>query len=221
MAVFYATQIAFALVYVGATMGHLPPAQRASELLKLGANGDVLAVATFLSTPACLLALIAIIKLKRGASLEDTLALHVPPRAVLVRWVLLVIAYIALADGITWLLGKPIVPPFMELAYRSADSKASLWIALVFLAPLFEEMFYRGFVVTGLASSRLGASGAVILSAILWAAIHTQYDVYWMVTILVLGLLLGVARVKTGSVVTPLVMHMVANGVALAEVALR
>jgi membrane protease YdiL (CAAX protease family) len=75
-------------------------------------------------------------------------------------------------------------------------------------------------MITGLSSSRLGASGAVLLSALAWASIHGQYDWYGIVTIFALGLLLGAARVRTRSVVTPLVMHIAANLIATLEAAL-
>lgn len=220
MAVFYATQTAFVLAYVAATMGNVRPERLAEELAKLDGNGDIFAVATFLSAPACLLAIIAITKLKRGASFEDTLALRIASRSALVRWVLVAIAYAATCDAVTWLLGRPIVPPAVELAYRSADGKAALWIALVLAAPLFEEVFFRGFVITGLAPSRLGASGAVIVSSLVWAAIHSQYDLYGIATVFLLGLVLGAARVSTGSVLVPMAMHMVTNVIATAEAAL-
>jgi membrane protease YdiL (CAAX protease family) len=220
MAVFFATQMAFVLWYAAATMGHIHPDRMLDELAKLENNGDILAVATFLSTPACLLAILAIIKLKRGATFEDTLALRVLPREALVRWVVAVVAFAALADALSWLLGIPIVPPAMELAYRSAEGKAALWVALVLAAPVFEEVFFRGFVVTGLAHSRLGASGAVIIASLVWAGIHSQYDLYGIATIFFLGLIFGAARVKTGSVLAPIAMHMVTNIIATAEAAL-
>jgi membrane protease YdiL (CAAX protease family) len=219
MAAFIATQFAFAFVYMAATMGNLSPERFEREFLKLGSNGDVLAVATFLSTPVCLLAIFAIVKLKRGATLEDTLALRLPEPRVAGRWVLVLIAFAVASDGLTWLLGRPIVPEFMQLAYRTADSKGTLWIALVFLAPVFEEVFFRGFVISGLAPTRLGSSGAVLVSALAWASIHGQYDFYGIATIFVLGVLLGAARVKTGSVVTPLLLHALANLIATLEVA--
>ena len=55
---FVGSQMAFASVYLAATMGRLTPGRAAEELHKLGSNGDVVAVATFLSTPACLLAIL-------------------------------------------------------------------------------------------------------------------------------------------------------------------
>jgi membrane protease YdiL (CAAX protease family) len=51
--------------------------------------------------------------------------------------------------------------------------------------------------------------------------IHIQYDVYGIVEIFVLGLVLGAARVKTGSIILTMFLHFVCNLVATAEAAIH
>ena len=82
-----------------------------------------------------------------------------------------------------------------------------------------EELLFRGFLISGLRPTRLGASGAVLASALLWSAIHGQYDLYGMASIFALGVLLGAARVKTGSVLVAIVMHGLSNAIATLETA--
>jgi membrane protease YdiL (CAAX protease family) len=219
MAVFFAVQWGFAMVFMSATMARVPPERVALELGKLALNGDVVAVSTILSTPACLLALFIAVKLRRGATLDDMLALRLPPLRMLATWLLAAVAFAALSDALTVLLGKPVVPEFMKAVYKSADNRGLLWIAFVVAAPVFEELLFRGFILTGLASTRIGPRGAVIVASVAWALIHTQYDLYGVATILAMGLLFGWARVKTDSVVTPLAMHMAANLIATIEAA--
>ncbi len=219
--VFFAVQIGFYVVFVGATMAHLPPEALAREMAKLATNGDVFAAVTMISSPACALALFAIVALKRGASPSDTLAFDVPSLATFARWLLALVVLAAAFDAFSWLVGKPIVPEFMETTYRSAESKAALWFAVVVAAPLFEELLFRGFVITGLSRSRIGPLGAVIVAAVAWAAIHLQYDLYGIGMIVLLGLLFGAARVRTGSVVVPMALHMASNVIAMAEAAIK
>jgi membrane protease YdiL (CAAX protease family) len=219
--VFFAVQIGFYGVFVASTMAHLPPEALTREMGKLTTNGDVLAAVTLISSPACALALIIIVALKHGASLSDTFALNVAPPAAFVRWLLALAAFAVTSDAVSWLIGEPIVPEFMEAVYRSADSKATLWFAIVVAAPLFEELLFRGFVITGLSRSRIGPIGAVIVAAVAWAAIHLQYDLYGIGTIMLLGLLFGAARVRTGSVVVPMALHMASNVIAMAEAAVK
>jgi hypothetical protein len=138
----------------------------------------------------------------------------------LLRWLAAVVAFSLASDALTWMLGKPIVPEFMRAVYGSAESKGSLWFALILAGPVFEEALFRGFLITGLSASRLGGSGAIMVSSLAWALIHQQYDAYGIATIFALGILLGTARVKSGSLVTPIAMHMVMNLVATLEAAL-
>jgi membrane protease YdiL (CAAX protease family) len=42
---------------------------------------------------------------------------------------------------------------------------------------------------------------------LVWAVIHLQYDIYGMVTVFALGLLFGIARLKTDSIHLLMVMH--------------
>jgi membrane protease YdiL (CAAX protease family) len=53
----------------------------------------------------------------------------------------------------------------------------------------------------------------------IWAAIHLQYDAYGIVTVFILGLLLGVARAQGGTLLLPLAMHSAANLAAAVETA--
>jgi hypothetical protein len=57
----------------------------------------------------------------------------------------------------------------------------------------------------------------VLVTAGLWALMHIQYDAYGIATIFCLGVLLGFARARTGSLLVPLALHSVANLVATLE----
>jgi membrane protease YdiL (CAAX protease family) len=60
----------------------------------------------------------------------------------------------------------------------------------------------------------------LILCSLVWAVVHLQYDVYGIVTIFAGGILLGLAREKTGSITVPMAMHAVWSLVATLEVEL-
>jgi membrane protease YdiL (CAAX protease family) len=59
----------------------------------------------------------------------------------------------------------------------------------------------------------------VVITSLLWALIHLQYGPYEISTVFILGLILGVARLTTGSIYTSIAMHAFVNLVATAEVA--
>lgn len=181
-------------------------------------NGLLLAVSTFVTTPVCLGLIALLIRWRRGWSWRDYLALQPVAVRTVWRWVGLAALLVAAAEGVTWLGGRPVVPEFMIEAYRSATWVPLFWAAIVVVGPLFEELFFRGFLFAGLQHSRLGARGAVLVTALLWSVIHTQYDLFEMAVIFAGGVLLGIARWRTGSTVTTLVLHMFWNLVATVEV---
>jgi membrane protease YdiL (CAAX protease family) len=77
-------------------------------------------------------------------------------------------------------------------------------------APIFEELFFRGFLRTALAS-RLG-SGAILAQAILFGLAHYQTGLGWqnlsiVVAITGLGLVLGYTAQRTGRLAAGMLAH--------------
>lgn len=180
-------------------------------------NGTVFAGATLASALLCVPMIVGVVKLKPGALVEDYLGLRSVPLRWFGVWLAALAAYIVVSDFATHLSGRPIVPEFMATIYDSAQPVWLLWLALVFGAPAAEEMFFRGFLYRGFAASFMGPWGAIALTSLLWAAVHGQYDLWGMGTIFLMGLLFGLARATTRSVLVPLAMHAFANVVATLE----
>jgi membrane protease YdiL (CAAX protease family) len=115
---------------------------------------------------------------------------------------------------------RPVVHDFMRDAYTTADPLWLLWLAVVVAAPAFEEIFYRGFLYYGLAGSRLGVTGATVISALAFASIHIQYELFEITVVFAMGILLAIARQRTGSILVPIGMHALNNFVATVETAM-
>lgn len=122
-------------------------------------------------------------------------------------------------DALTILLERDIVPEFMVQVYTTVEYPALIWVAAVLMAPLLEEMLVRGFLFAGWSRSRLGVKGTILLTSLGWAVVHLQYDFYGCLIIFVHGILLGIARHRTGSIWVPFLMHAVMNVIATLEVA--
>lgn len=219
-AAFVSVQTAVAIGFVVAQIAVSGHALNEAEAASLGASGLLLALATLVSMPIGLALVVLFAKIKRGATVRGYLGLRKVPLRVALLWLSMTLVYAAAVDGLTYALGRSIVPEFMARAYRSAGFLPLLWIALVVAAPLFEEAFFRGFMLEGFRHSRLGAIGAVLLTSLAWAAIHIQYDAYEIGTIFVGGLLLGTAKIRTGSVLLTMAMHSLLNIVATIEAAI-
>ena len=80
---------------------------------------------------------------------------------------------------------------------------------IVFLGPVFEEVFFRGFLYGALKKS-FGISWAIFLSAGCFSLLHT--NLMGFLPILALGVFLAYLREKTGSIVPSIIVHAVHNG---------
>jgi membrane protease YdiL (CAAX protease family) len=186
----------------------------------LATNGDVLAFSAFASAAAALGLVAVFVGLRRGATLRGYLALEPVKLRVVLLWVAVTAVGLTAWDLATALIERPVVPDFMAEAYGSSELLPLLWLAVILAAPLWEELVFRGFAYPGLRCSRYGAAGAIVLPTLIWAGLHAQYDLYDWSFVFLLGILLGWAREKTGTVTVPLLLHVLVNLVATVEVAL-
>jgi uncharacterized protein len=98
--------------------------------------------------------------------------------------------------------------------FRTPTEAWTLSIFNVTLAPLMEELFFRGFLYPVL-TRRLGFSAAVFLTALVFALLHgAQLMFSWgpMLVIFLVGFVLTMVRAKTNSVAAALLVHMAYNG---------
>lgn len=220
MGVFVVLQIVTLGAIVGMTQGTVSAIEAKALIADLEDNGFALSVCTIVTTLGCGVMLLGMIKLKKGAMIKEYLGLRTVTVKEASCWMAGAFVFAAASDNLTLILGRPIVPEFMSMAYASADPVWLLWVAFVIAAPLFEEMFFRGFLLEGFRLSFLGPIGAVILTSAAWAMIHSQYDAYGIITIFVMGCVLGAARIQTGSVLLPIGMHALTNLLATGQAAL-
>jgi uncharacterized protein len=185
----------------------------------LQTNGLVLAIATIVSAPICVAVIAGIIKLRQRWRVQDYLALKRPHKRQLLEWCLIAVICIVALDLVKSFVDVPVIPPFVIEAYETAYFLPLFYFAVIIVAPIFEEIFFRGFLFLGLRYSPLKASGAIVLPAVLWSLIHLQYEWLDITIVFLLGLLLGYARYRTNSLYVPIAMHALNNLLALLQVA--
>ncbi len=97
--------------------------------------------------------------------------------------------------------------------WRQAPLLASILrvLAVGILGPMAEELIFRGLLYGRLAKTRVGPVGTIVILALFWAVIHVSYDATVITVIFIDGLLLGAARWRTGSLLPPVLMHIVWN----------
>ena len=116
-------------------------------------------------------------------------------------------------QGLAHFLPIPKELPIDSFFQTPAEAWA-LSILSVTLAPLMEELFFRGFLYPVLARG-IGMPIAVFLTALGFAALHgAQLGFAWgpVLIIFMVGLVLTIVRAKTNSVAAGVLIHMAYNG---------
>ena len=109
--------------------------------------------------------------------------------------------------------------PLLELVLSSDEfiPLFFLFITTVFLAPVFEELVFRGVLLPVLVS-KVGKISGVLLSALIFALAHLS--VGELPPLFVLGIGLGLMRLSSGRLFPCALMHSLWNGVTFASLLL-
>lgn len=98
--------------------------------------------------------------------------------------------------------------------HNSVRGSKNLWFALqmVVLAPILEELLFRGYFFKAWRHSRLGLRGTLLLTSVLFAGAHwAQWHWKLLAPIFLLSVILGLVRERTGSVWVPIILHSLCN----------
>jgi membrane protease YdiL (CAAX protease family) len=205
----FAALLALTLWY-GQGIGHLPD---------FSGDGAAIALVIAVSTPVEV-GLLTLFARRAGASAADYLGLIWPRRGEVVFGVAAIVAMIVAGNVLSWLLGRSLVTPFQLDIYKTASAGGWLlwlWLAIVVLTPVGEEILFRGFLFRGWLRSPRDAFAVIVIIALLWALIHVQYDWYTIGQIFIFGLLLGWMRWATGSTLLTILLHALINSEGMIE----
>ena len=72
-----------------------------------------------------------------------------------------------------------------------AGSHRHIALIAVVLAPLWEELTFRGFLLSALANTRIGFWGGAIVANILWTSLHATYSWAGVASVFLAGLILS------------------------------
>lgn len=102
---------------------------------------------------------------------------------------------------------------FWEMAGVSRSTARALQcLGALLIAPVTEEMVYRGYLYPVL-KPRLGPIGSALFTAALFAAVHLSVPAF--ASLFVTSLCLTIAYETTGCLLVPILMHVLANGANL------
>jgi hypothetical protein len=178
-------------------------------------SGDGVAVALiiFVSIPVQLVMLYLVAQRPAGDAAEY-LGLKWPTRTELAIGVALTIGLIIIGNAVSWVLGRNIITTFQSDIYRTASAAGwlvMLWLAVVVVTPIGEEILFRGFLFRGWLRNPRDAWPVILITALLWALVHVQYDAYVIGQVFVFGVMLGWLRWTTGSTILTILLHALIN----------
>ena len=159
------------------------------------------------------IALYSLVKWRTLYNAEAYLALHPVDWPTIKPWLGLALGYIFAVQifliGYFSIFGPPdYSDPFEGVGFDL------VYLALVLLvAPIFEEGMFRGFLFEGLRKTQLGDLGALALPTVFWAGMHFAYlpvPIFYPV-LLAFGAILCLARLRTGSLIAPIILHSLFN----------
>lgn len=110
--------------------------------------------------------------------------------------------------------------PLVEISdeYQNANDAfygSTIWLELLgsaLITPLLEEVLHRG-VVYGRLRKYMGTWPAIVLSALIFAALH--FNIVQFIYAFLLGIVFALFMEKTGRLYPAIIAHMVANGLAV------
>lgn len=95
--------------------------------------------------------------------------------------------------------------------YLAPGDRVIAFLVLVVLAPIVEEIIFRGWLY-GKMRNRLSAPWAILIVSLLFGLVHFQWNV--SVNVFALSVVLCVLREITGTIYAGILTHMIKNGVA-------
>ena len=179
-------------------------------------NGDLTTfgnVGVQLSTALGFLMVPMVIAASRGASFRQAVARlgvrRFHPSAL--KWMAAAIgAYLFAAFVYTTFVGQPHQKDIAE-GFGAVPVQVLL---IVFIAPISEEVCFRGMLFGGL-RERLPRLAAALISAVIFGGLHALIGISAVPPLIVFGFILALLYEKTGSIVPGILLHMLNNSVAL------
>jgi membrane protease YdiL (CAAX protease family) len=190
--------------WYGIPLAHLPA---------IGGDGIAVSIVILVSTPFEVL-MLALLAQRTGISARDYLGWRLPRRADVIVGIGAVIGFIILANLVSWLAGRNLVTAFQNDIYTTAAAQGwltLLWIAVIVVTPVGEETLFRGFLFRGWFRDATDAWLAIVLTALLFAVMHVQYDWFVITQVFGFGLLLGWMRWVSGSTLLTMLLHALIN----------
>jgi len=184
------------------------------------ASSDAISLLIYLFMAPFGVALLFFAVPRPGPTVREYLGLKRPDLRQGLIWLLILLAvdfgyrsFVVRGLGLPW--GQD--DSFNEMA-RILMFLPLVFLALAVLGPIFEELLYRGFFLEGLRRSRIGEMGAILITAGLLASSGPDTTPH-VAGLFLMGILLAVARMRTGSIYVPILARVITSSAVVLSVA--
>jgi uncharacterized protein len=151
----------------------------------------------------------------KESAVPETLALTPPARGLAdyAASLVLVLTALALFNLMLWgVFGHDITT---DLKTFAEPVRSDYWILALLTvgigAPVAEELLFRGFLLSALAQTRLGFSGAALVSNTIWTLLHAGYTPVGILEVFAIGALFSWIVWRTGSIRVTIFCHALYN----------
>ena len=153
---------------------------------------------------------------RSGVGFRESYPLSAVSIRVLALTAVLILGTVILLSDIDNLTRSVFPPPqalieAFESIMNTADYPLSSFFLLVVVAPVTEEVLFRGLILRGFLAN-YSKRRAILLTALLFAVMHT--NPWQFISAFVAGVLLAWLLIETGSLLPCLFAHAIANGTA-------
>jgi membrane protease YdiL (CAAX protease family) len=129
---------------------------------------------------------------------------------------------IGVSTGILWVSIEASAARMFHYSDKNWDLEPSRYamihfaIAAVLIAPVVEEIVYRGLIIRAYRNSGISATWQVLVSSLLFVAIHLRFvNIPSSLEYLFAAVILALLAIRTGSLWPGIVFHAVSNGLTL------
>ena len=157
--------------------------------------------------------------ISKNQPILKTLRIRLVPFSTIYYTVLLSLGIIILSDELDKIIQMFIDAPEYVIDLNGLLKPESLlgyfllFTAVVVIAPLGEELLFRGFFQQILEKHWKDITRSVLVTAMIFAFIHM--NPFWFAQIYILGIILGFLAWKTNSIIPSLILHGINNSMAL------
>ncbi len=184
-----------------------------ARMQELVFNGDLVAKEAIWSGGIGLLLILFSTRLWKRTNFNTFLGLHAPRVQELLKW-LGIFMVLGIATEVISRNVPGFQTDFMTRILGSTTDRVLLLIGIGLAAPLFEEFLLRGLLL-GSIRHMADEHTAVAITAGVFTLMHMQYNWQIMLLILPMGIVLGYARTRSGSIWVPVVLHVLNNTVSV------